>query len=425
MSFQAYLDAMKEIQENIICFLEEEANSEENFLILESKFNDIKISDSKSYLSSLMHLISKIGDNHHRFPNFFAKIERILLIFKEDIKKYFSNSEIFNIFKSNKRILLFLIEQQIIVFDEYIVKKIVNIGKYIEAKYPQYFQPEFQPFINEKWFPKYDRRYSELKKNGWVEEIKKELPENFYEKRKEGENDSQICELIRNDMITEFIAYVNLNDVWLNSKIQPSIYETNSFLLKKQVKTNQKDDGISLIEYAVFFGSIQIFKYLQREGVKLTTSMWLLDLAVHGKNAEMIRFLEDNLVELDNLLYNFAFYESIKCHHNDIANYFINNFLQNDEVISQYLIKQCFRYYNFTFLKNKSINEYSFSIMCKYDYCVFVNSLLKDKDIDINKKEIFKIENYLTMLKKCLSISFKIISFNEIQNHSIQFHSKS
>ena len=74
--------------------------------------------------------------------------------FPHTFKRYFSYSEIFNIFKSNKRILLFLVEQQIIIIDEFIAKKITNIDIYIEAKYPQYFQPEIQPFINEQWFPK-------------------------------------------------------------------------------------------------------------------------------------------------------------------------------------------------------------------------------------------------------------------------------
>ena len=410
MSSQEYLDTMKDIQENILNFLEEKENSEENFIILENKFEGNKIKDHSYELLSLLHLISKIGNNHHRFPNFFSKIERILLIFKEDIKKYFSNSEIFNIFKSSKRILLFLIEQQIIIFDEYIAKIITNTGKYIKAKYPQYFQPEIQPFISEKWFPKYkksskkeEKDYEndddeEYNKNAWVEEIKSELPENFYEKRKEGENDSQICELIRKDMITEFVAHVTRNDISLNSKIQPSIYETNSFLLKKPKKSNQiqffsrndqKDEGFSLIEYAVFFGSIQIFNYLRLEGVKLTSTLW--PLAIHGKNSEMIHFLEGNHVELMDKSYKQVFYESIKCHHNDIANYFINNFLHNDEENSQDTINQCLKYHNFAFLKNDSISEPSFCNLCKYDYCEFVDKLLKDKVLDINIKEIFNI----------------------------------
>ena len=36
-----------------------------------------------------------------------------------------------------------------------------------------------------------------------------------------------------------------------------------------------------MIQYAAFFGSIQIFSYLKSEGAKLTSSLWMH--AVHGK----------------------------------------------------------------------------------------------------------------------------------------------
>ncbi|KAK8836735.1 hypothetical protein M9Y10_037252 [Tritrichomonas musculus] len=386
MSSQEYLTMMKDIQENILNFLEEEAKSEENFQHLEDIFNNTKISDNKYNLLSLLHLICNIADNYHSFPNFFSKIERILQFFKEDIKTKFSNSEIFNIFKKNKRILLFLIEQQLIVFDAYVVFKIIH-KKFCEAKYPQYFQPEIQPFINEKWFPKYNPIWND---NIWVNEIKKELPENFYEKRREGENDNQIIKLIRNDMIEEFDTYVNQNSgISLDSKIQPSIYETNPFILKKlkQLKEKEKKEvGLSLIEYAAFYGSFKIFNYLRVEGVELTPSLWLL--AIHGKNSRMIHFLGENHVELEDKSYKQIFYEAIKCHHNDIANHFLNNYLKDKEENSLNTINKCLKYYNFAFLKEKSINKSSFGILCKYDYCALANILMKEKVIDINKKEI-------------------------------------
>ena len=141
-----------------------------------------------------------------------------------------------------------------------------------------------------------------------------------------------------------------------------------------------------MIEYAAFFGSIQIFNYLRLEGVELTPSLW--PLAIHGQNAEMIHFIEDNHVELKDKSYKQVFYESIKCHHNDIANYFINNFLQNDEENSQDTINQCLKYHNFAFLKSESISKSFFCNLCKYDHCALVDNILKDKVIDINKKEI-------------------------------------
>ena len=225
------------------------------------------------------------------------------------------------------------------------------------------------------------------------------MPEGFFEKRKEGENDSKICELIRKDMITEFVAHITRNGVSINARIKPSIYETNSFLLKKpkEPKTNihllfnnQKDEGFSLIEYAVFFGSIQIFNHLRLEDVELTPSLW--PLAIHGQNSEMIHFLEDNYVELEDKSYKQVFYESIKCHHNDVAYFFINNFLQNNEENSQDTFNQSLKYYNFAFLKDEFISESSFFNLCKHDYCTFVDNLFKSKFIDINKKEIYNIQ---------------------------------
>lgn len=94
---------------------------------------------------------------------------------------------------------------------------------------------------------------------------------NFYELRKAGENDSPICQLIQKDLIKEFIVYVNKNNTPLNSLIEPSIYETNSFLNSKQFCVTcdfnlyeylvKRNDNLSLINYAAFFGSIQIFNY--------------------------------------------------------------------------------------------------------------------------------------------------------------------
>ena len=81
MSSQEYLDMMKDTQEKILNFLEEEAQSEESLLILKEKFNNSEISDNKYELFSLLHLISKILNNYHRFSNFFSKFDKILLIF--------------------------------------------------------------------------------------------------------------------------------------------------------------------------------------------------------------------------------------------------------------------------------------------------------------------------------------------------------
>ena len=62
-----------------------------------------------------------------------------------------------------------------------LLKKIIKNEKYLNAKYPQYFQSEIQPFLNKKWFPKHETN-EEVEKNKWVADLKKELPSDFLRK---------------------------------------------------------------------------------------------------------------------------------------------------------------------------------------------------------------------------------------------------
>lgn len=105
---QEYLDKMKNIQSFLLDFLNAEQSHDQHFFIFNKYINDHKIKINKNEIKAILHLICNISNNHYRTPNFFIKIERVILIFKEEILTKFSNSEIFKIFKSNKRILLFL-----------------------------------------------------------------------------------------------------------------------------------------------------------------------------------------------------------------------------------------------------------------------------------------------------------------------------
>ena len=56
-----------------------------------------------------LYLLAFISNNHHRDFDFFEKIFKIIIQFKDIITQKFTNLEIFLIFKKNKRVLLFLI----------------------------------------------------------------------------------------------------------------------------------------------------------------------------------------------------------------------------------------------------------------------------------------------------------------------------
>ena len=62
------------------------------------------------------------------------------------------------------------------------------------------------------------------------------------------------------------------------------------------------DKSVNLIEYASFFGSIQIFKYLYLNGCKsnISQNSSIMVYAIHGCNEEIIHILEKNHSYLKN-----------------------------------------------------------------------------------------------------------------------------
>ena len=124
------INQMKQIQENLLYFLEDEEADSDQITFLEDEEQMIRA--DKCYLKEFLHLISKISNYHHRSKDFIIKTEKIILKFEQEIKKYYTNFDIFNIFKGNKRILLFLFERQIIKPEKLIssiFSQITNIQK--------------------------------------------------------------------------------------------------------------------------------------------------------------------------------------------------------------------------------------------------------------------------------------------------------
>lgn len=71
MNLQECLKEMKSVQVDLISYLDEETHPEEKYQSLISNFNTIKIYSDQHKLKLVLHLISKVADNHHRKPNFF------------------------------------------------------------------------------------------------------------------------------------------------------------------------------------------------------------------------------------------------------------------------------------------------------------------------------------------------------------------
>lgn len=133
-----------------------------------------------------------------------------------------------------------------------------------------------------------------------------------------------------------------------------------------------------------FCGSIQIFKYLLLNNVKLTPSLWIY--AIHSNNPDIIHILEENHVNLLN--YEECMKEAIKCHHNNLSEYLQNNYSHICDENPNAFFNIGLKYYNFSYIQYDLIKEDTFYMICMFDYYSFVELILKDKSIDMNQKII-------------------------------------
>ena len=222
-----------------------------------------------------------------------------------------------------------MIEEKIDTIDESIFS-IFTSEDNESMRYIEYFTSEIKEILTEEFITTYFNKHPKIKKEEILNNIVKEIGEEFYTKRKIGENDNELCEMIREKKTKDFIVYFNLIHIPLESYNEDSIFETNSFLIIDENSKSTMNKRVALIEYAAFFESKEIINYMKKNEVELTPSIWLY--AVHSKNAELIKNLEDNHVLPPNFNYESVLIESIKCHHKDVTMYIINNLIDEEEL---------------------------------------------------------------------------------------------
>ena len=372
---------MKEIQNVLLNIIEKDDIS--SFEIFLKLITNYQIQEDKHKFELLVHLISCISNNHHRSLGFFDKIQQIIFSISDKLKEYYSNSEIFHFFKNNKRVILILIELKIITIDKSIISAMFQNKHYL-AKYPEYFYPEIEPFLNDDLIKNINegKLLQEFINTKNKKKMTKEEFQIFDKKRKIGEDDRRICEIIRRDSVIEFIRFINESDIPLNYLFEyPSIFETNKLLIKYKT---------SLIEYATFFGSIKIIQYLHLNGVELESSLW--NFAVHSNNPHLIHYLEDNIYDDNTLNYSKYMIELIKCHSVSFTDYFLNNLLDvNDTSFHVY----CVQYFNFEFFPENLGTNDIFIYLCKYNYIDIVKDLLNEGKIDLNSSMKIVLNSFI------------------------------
>lgn len=97
--------------------------------------NQEYIADCKGY---------HIANNLRCQAGFFNKIERILIQYKDKIKKPNTNIEIYEKFESNKQLLYFLIKNQILEMDNKVMQMIESKIELNGINYSAFFLKEIQ-----------------------------------------------------------------------------------------------------------------------------------------------------------------------------------------------------------------------------------------------------------------------------------------
>ena len=118
MDYNEYLNKKIELCNIFLQFIDKRCDDDYDYQNLMDILEKQEIVENREEMLLFLHLLVRITDNHHRLPDFYLKIEKILQNFLQNIKSTFLNSELFNIFKSNKILVLFLIQNNIIVIDE-------------------------------------------------------------------------------------------------------------------------------------------------------------------------------------------------------------------------------------------------------------------------------------------------------------------
>ncbi|OHT07567.1 hypothetical protein TRFO_05212 [Tritrichomonas foetus] len=177
--------------------------------------------------------------------------------------------------------------------------------KYESQNIFTWFSPEFEKFDNQKYYEqlkKYQLQFSQVKR-GKERSLpnEKDIPESFqffisniskfykndWELHREitncGRSQNKLASMIRNDDINDFQQ--EIFSASMTQQIPYSIFERSNFLNKSPY----------LIEYAAYFGSMKIFKFLLLNTNKLFNS---LKFAIIGNNIEIVRICHQNNCDL-------------------------------------------------------------------------------------------------------------------------------
>ncbi|KAK8883572.1 hypothetical protein M9Y10_042666 [Tritrichomonas musculus] len=288
LSYAEYLKLHHDEIKNVINLQKQVDNlNSSNFQDFKAMIIKSNIDHDKNKLIQLLNMIQiGIAIRPHSYELYFNLLESI----SSHIKSHFSEQELISIFPKRPSILK-LYEKGLISINT--IYEQCRIHKY----YINYFAPEMKEFYSDFFEANIDQ---ELRGSLNFEDMKKY--------RKRGQNPAPIAEIIRNDDIELFQNFISKTNTKFDSILIPSEYEQCRFIMQ----------NMNYADYAAFYGSINIFKYLLLNECTLTYKT--AQFAVAGGNYEIIHLLEEKKVSFRSCLE-----VCIQFHQNDIFEYLIEN----------------------------------------------------------------------------------------------------
>ncbi|KAK8863962.1 hypothetical protein M9Y10_011656 [Tritrichomonas musculus] len=271
---------------------------------------------TKKSLIILLQLTQGFLINEENNLDFYFSILEFLI---PKIKEFLTSYEIFSIYhKTFNHILLWYYDHQLLD-----IETIIEVSKN-DCDLFEYFIYDIK---------EHDEKIYEILNKRFDTQIHYHPLKNFKENREARINETPIAKAIRKDEIDEFQNIISLTNMNINSKIEFSLFESCSAV-------NYSGSMPSLLEYASFFGSIKIFKYLLLQNAEITSNIW--EYAIHGNNYDIIHLIEGKHIPPHDCIIN-----AIRYYRYDLFDYFIES---QDIEITKNCINRAILNFNLTVL---------------------------------------------------------------------------
>ena len=222
------------------------------------------------------------------------------------------------------------------------------------------------------------------------------IRQNYYEVKKENK-DITLQNIIVNDDIDAFIDYFHKPQKVNFDRIEFDLQDLKPWIVIRE-------ENIIVINFALYYGSTQIVKYLLLNECHLNKSS--NRYAICGGNLELIRLLMHRGVK-----YDFCFYDTIRFHRYELSDWLLHHYECEDVSLEKCLLTYNIRAIIYIILNNYDVidkcNDPPFFMAINHSNLAFVKFMHSKYNFDINKYE----NDYTPLQIACTNGSLPIVKY--------------